>query len=85
MPSSISALQVHSFLSSLKDLIVYFYMHICVPECIYIHHMHSGSLWRSECIGSPGVLELQVVVSNLMWVLETEPRSSVRVLSAHNH
>lgn len=80
-----SALQVHSFLSSLKYLLVYFYVHMCVPECIYIHHMHPGSLWRSEGIGSPGVLELQVVVSNLMWALETEPRFSVRARSSRKH
>lgn len=36
-------------------------------------------------VSDPLELELKVVVSHLMWVLETEPRSSGRESSAPNH
>lgn len=49
-------------------------MSLCVPACMSLCAPHICSCaWRPEGIGS---LELQVVVSHLMWALGTEHRSS---------
>jgi hypothetical protein len=49
---------------------------LCAP-CV------CSCLWRQRA-SDPLELELQAVVSCLMWVLETEPGSSARAVSALN-
>lgn len=59
--------------------------HFCVYECMYIcmyvHHV-CGALGGHKRVLGPLELELQVVMSCLMWV--SEPRSSTRTENTLN-
>lgn len=47
--------------------------------------MHAGACGGQKRSLDPLELELQMVVSHLMWVLQTEPRSSAEAASAMNN
>lgn len=48
--------------------------------CIGVHHMPAGACGCQKEL-EPLQVELQVVVSDLMWMQGNEPRSSTRVVS----
>lgn len=59
---------------------MYFYEY---GECVYVYkHIHVGTKGDKRKILNPLVLELQMFVSNLTWVLGTEFWSSARAASA---
>lgn len=51
---------------------------VCVPACLHVYHR------GQKRVLDPLELELRVLANWLMWVLGTEPRSSVRAASALN-
>lgn len=55
-------------------------LHLCVLECMC--HMSAGAYGGQKGPLDPLELELQVSVSLSMCVLGTEPRPSIRVVSA---
>ena len=57
-----------------------FFKKICVCVCVCVCGVHGGQ----KRVSDPLELELQVVVSRLMWVLVTELRSSTRAARALN-
>ena len=43
-------------------------MYVCLPECMYLHHMHVGFYGGQKRLSGLSALELQAVVSNPIWV-----------------
>lgn len=64
------------------------YMYMCVPACLYVHHMHAGAdKGQQQRVSDPAELELQVVLSGHedAGKLRTKPGSSARAVGALNH
>lgn len=63
-----------------KDLLLLF-MRMCVlPAWVYVHHIPAGA-HRCQRAVDPLGLELQAVISCLMWVPGIKPTSSTRAIS----
>lgn len=62
-------------------MFIYLYLFVCIYLSVYDVHVVPSEARRGQ--GSLA-LELQVVVSHLMWVLGTKPKGSVRVESSLN-
>ena len=75
---AVSQDSIHLLLFSVFFFKVYFDMYGYVLAWVYMHHVHGGV---SE---DPLELELQVVVGQLIGVLGTNLKSSVRAVSAFN-
>lgn len=53
-----------------KDLFICIvYVCVCLPTCMYTHHMHALFLWKSEGVGNPGT----GIIDNYeqSWIQET--------------
>lgn len=61
----------------LKDLSVYSYL--CTPVRVYAHSMHADAHGGQRRGSDSSELELQVVVTCLMWVLRIEPHVLFRI------
>lgn len=53
--------------------------------CVCVHTLWMYALWSQKRESDFFVLELQAVVSILMWILGIEPQSSRRAEHALNH
>lgn len=53
---------------------------MCMRRYMYVHHMHAGACECQKELESLEV-ELQVILSHLMWMQGNEPRSSTKVVS----
>lgn len=77
--------QVHYPLPTLfftfKNYLILNYVHVSVHECV---HIKCRCLWRPEKGLRYLLLELQVVVITLMWLLGNELRSSAKVICTFN-
>lgn len=59
---------------------------MCVPACLYVYHMYAGARGGQKGALDPLRLQLQMLVSCLMWVKGMEEAgSSARAARAHNH
>jgi hypothetical protein len=59
---------------------------VCFSVCLFILHMPSTDACKDQKTALSHLgLELQVVVSYLMWVLGTDPGSSIGAASVLNH
>ena len=54
---------------------------MCVPACLYVHCMCAGAPEARKRVLDPLELELQTVVSCMMWVSGMKPGSLVRIAS----
>lgn len=60
---------------------------MCVPACLYVYHMYAGARGGQKGALDPLGLQLQMLVSCLMWVWKgmEEAGSSARAARALNH
>jgi hypothetical protein len=58
---------------------------MCLGVCVNVCHMYMGNHGGRKGTLDPLKLELQTVVSYLVWVLETELQSSGEPANARNH
>ena len=59
---------------------IFLNMHMCVPALASVHHMHAGACGRQKRLSDRLDLELQVVVSCLMWRLGASALEELSVL-----
>ena len=76
-------MSMHAFISLCNLKKIYF---VCVCVCLldFIYTICTQKPHGAQKLSEPLELEVQVVLSHLIWVLGTEPRPSGRAASAAN-